>query len=219
MFAGHIGAGLALGSRARELNVGLFIAAALLLDVLLWLFVLLGWESVAIPGDFASRHQAAFVFPYSHGLVASLIWSTIAAAAALMFRSGVRRARAAALVAAAVLSHWLLDALVHRPELPLSGLNSPAVGLALWDHMALALAVESALVLVGGYMFIAGARAGRNRSIALLVLSVVVMIFTAIGMTVAPAPPSSTAMAVSSLATLAAVSSLALWLGRVPAAT
>ena len=70
MFAGHIGAALAIGRAERGLNVGLFIAAALLLDFLLWTFVLMGWESVAIPADFAATHQAEFVFPYSHGLLA-----------------------------------------------------------------------------------------------------------------------------------------------------
>ena len=68
MFAGHVGAGLAIAGAERRLNVGVFIAAALLLDLVLWVFVLLGWESVAIPADFAHTHQAAFVFPYSHGL-------------------------------------------------------------------------------------------------------------------------------------------------------
>jgi hypothetical protein len=65
MFAGHIGAALAIGRAERRVNVGVFITAALLPDVLLWLFVLLGWESVRIPGNYASTHQAEFVFPCS----------------------------------------------------------------------------------------------------------------------------------------------------------
>jgi hypothetical protein len=44
MFAGHVGAGLAIALAERRVNVGVVIAAALLLDLLLWLFVLLGWE-------------------------------------------------------------------------------------------------------------------------------------------------------------------------------
>ena len=63
MFAGHVGAALAIGSAERRLNVGVFVAAALLLDAALWLFVLLGIESVEIPPDFARTHQPAFVCP------------------------------------------------------------------------------------------------------------------------------------------------------------
>jgi hypothetical protein len=70
MFAGHIGAALAIGRAERRVSVGVFVAAALLLDFH-WLFVLLGWESVAIPAAFANTHQPEFVFPYSHGLLAS----------------------------------------------------------------------------------------------------------------------------------------------------
>jgi hypothetical protein len=219
VFAGHMGAGLALGSAARDVNVGVFVAAALLLDLLLWLFVLLGWESVAIPADFARQHQAQFVFPYSHGLLASVVWSTAAAGVVLIFYSGPGRSRAAALIGVAVLSHWVLDAVVHRPELPLAGLGSHPVGLALWNDMPVALALESTLVLVGVYLFTFGSRSGGYRAIALGTLAAVVMIFTAIGMTVAPAPPSPIAMAASSLATLAGLCVLSWWLGKAPART
>ena len=120
MFAGHIGVGLSIGRAGRGVNVGVFITAALLLDFLLWLFVLIGWESVAIPADFARAHQPELTFPYSHGLVASAVWSTLAAVAAFALYSSLRtRWRAATLVGVAVLSHWVLDGLVHRPELPL----------------------------------------------------------------------------------------------------
>jgi len=217
MFAGHIGAALAIGRGAREINVGIFVTAALLLDLLLWLFVLLGWESVAIPADFASTHQPEFVFPYSHGLLASIVWSAAAGAVALIVYSHLRiRWRVAALIGVAVLSHWLLDALVHRSELPLAGPGSHPVGLALWNRMPLALALEAALVILGVYLFTSAARLGRNRSIALGLLSAIAMGLTAVGMTLAPPPPSSTAMAGSSLSALAVVCVLTCWLGRVP---
>jgi hypothetical protein len=199
------------------MNVGVFVAAALLLDFLLWLFVLLGWESVAIPADFAATHQPEFAFPYSHGLVASAVWAVLAGVLALTLCARLRtRWRVATLVALAVLSHWLLDALVHRPELPLAGRGSPLYGLALWNNMPFALTLEASVVVAGLYLFISGTKMGRNKSIALVVLSGVVMAFTAIGMTLAPAPPSAAAMAGSSLAALAVVCALAYWLGMLP---
>ncbi len=215
MFAGHIGVALAIGRIERGVNVGVFIAAALLLDFLLWLFVLLGWESVTIPENFASTHQPEFSFPYSHGLIASVVWSVLAGVTAFAFYSRLNRKwRAAALIAVAVLSHWLLDALVHRPELLLAGFASSLVGLGLWNNMALALTLEGAILVVGLYLFVSGTNVARSKSIALVVLSFVVMIFTAVGMTVAPAPPSAVAMAGSSLGTLAVVCGLAYWSGR-----
>ena len=53
MFAGHIGAALAIGRAERRINIGVLVFAALLIDFALWLFVLLGWESVVIPADYA----------------------------------------------------------------------------------------------------------------------------------------------------------------------
>jgi len=218
MFAGHLGAALAVGRAERRVNVGVFVAAALLLDGLLWLFVLLGWEAVAIPDNFASTHQPEFVFPFSHGLAASLVWSVLAAVAAwaACARLGSARARAAVLVGAAVFSHWLIDALVHQPEMPLAGASSPKVGLGLWQNMPIALAVEAVIVVVGLFLFVPGSGLSRGRRIALTALTLVILAFTMAGMTIAPPPPSAQAMAASSLATLVVVCVLAYWLGRPP---
>ena len=218
MFAGHVGAALAIGRAERRVNIGAFVAAALLLDLVLWLFVLLGWESVTITADFASTHQPEFVFPYSHGLLSSLLWSALAGAVAFAWsaRLGITPWRVAVLVAAAVFSHWLLDALVHLPELPLAGAGSPTVGLGLWQAMPVALLVEAGIVAVGLWLFLPGSTLSRGRSIGLAVLSLALLAFTILGMTIAPPPPSAQAMAGSSLVTLVAVCLLACWLGRAP---
>ena len=216
MFAGHIGAALAIGRMERRVNVGVFVASALLLDIGLWLFVLLGWESVRIPADFAATHQPDFVFPYSHGLLAAAAWSAGAGtlAAWRYARLGKARWRAAALVATAVFSHWLLDALVHKPELPLAGDASAKVGLSLWNDMPAALGVEAAIVVIGLGLFLAGGQLARAKSVALAVSSLALLAFTVAGMTIAPPPPSGLAMAASSLVTLVAVCALFAWLGR-----
>ena len=218
MFAGHIGAALAIGRAERRLNVGVFITAALLLDLVLWVLVLLGVESAVIPGNFASTHQPEFVFPYSHGLVASVAWSVFAGVAVLIGfnRPQSSKLRAAALVGAAVFSHWLLDALVHAPELPLAGAGSMKIGLGLWNQMPVALVVEAAIVLAGLYLFVRGTRLFRARAIALTVMSLLLLAVTAAGMTIAPPPPSAQAMAGSSLITLVIVCALACWLGKLP---
>lgn len=218
MFAGHLGAALVLARAERRVNAGTFVAAALLPDLLLWSFILLGWESVTIPPDFSTTHQAAFVFPWSHGLVASVGWSVAAGTVAF---AATGNGRAATLLAAAVFSHWVLDLIVHRPELPLAAASSPLVGLGAWDHLAWALALEAAIVVAGLWLFASGSVLGRGRTQVLVVLVLVLLAFTIAGMTVVPPPPSARAMAASSLATLLAVCGAVWWLGRarlVPAA-
>lgn len=84
----------------------------------------------------------------------------------------------------------------------------------LWNNMAFALTLEAAIVVVGLYLFVSATNVARSKSIALVLLSFVAMVFTAVGMTVAPAPPSAMAMAGSSLGTLAVVCGLAYWSGR-----
>ncbi len=217
MFAGHVGAALAIGRAERRVNVGAFILAAVLLDVVLWVLVLLGCESVTIPADFADTHQAKFVFPYSHGLLAGIGWSALAGVATFLWYPRLQaKARAAALVAAAVFSHWLLDALVHAPELPIAGAGSAKVGLGLWNTMPVAIALEGFIAVAGLYLFVSGASLSRARKIGLSVLCLLVLALTVAGMTVARPPPSATAMAASSLATIAVICILAGWLGRRP---
>jgi len=214
MFAGHVGAALVIGRAERRVNVGAFVFAALLLDVVLWLFVLLGWETVTIPPDFADSHQAAYEFPYSHGLVASLVWSLLCGATlAYVCARPSDRSRAAVLIGAAVFSHWVLDALVHVPELPLLGAASTKVGLGLWQNLPLALALEAIIVVLGLAMFVSGAPLPRGRKVALVVLCVVLLAFTIVGMTLAPPPPSAMAMAGSSLVMLLVVCALVTWIG------
>ena len=210
MFAGHIGAGLALARAEPRVNAGLFVTAALLLDLVLWLLVLLGLEKVSIPSNFASTHQPEFEFPYSHSLLGALAWSGVAAAACAVAFPRLRsaRGRIALLIAAAVFSHWLLDWLVHQPELPLAGNDSLKTGAGLWQNLPLALSIETAMAIIGLLIFLGGRTLSRGRSIALSILVVVLSIFTIAGMTLAPPPPSPQAMAGSSFVFLALVCAL-----------
>jgi hypothetical protein len=221
MFAGHVGAGLLLGRGARGVNVGVFIVAALLLDLLLWIFVLAGWESVSIPAEFARTHQATFEFPWSHGLLAVAGWSVAAGALAywLLRRRLASALPAAMLVAAAVMSHWLLDALVHVAELPLAGSGSARVGLGLWRHMSAALGIEAAIVVAGLRLYLPGSGLPRNRALLLAALCLLLLGFTIAGMTLARPPPSASSMAAGSLLTLVVTCVLGFWLGREPRAT
>ena len=75
MFAGHLAAGLVLKKMEKRLNLGWLFFATLFHDFLLGILVLLGWEQIHIPSNFAQTHYLTFTFPYSHGLAASMVWS------------------------------------------------------------------------------------------------------------------------------------------------
>ncbi|MEW5974370.1 MAG: hypothetical protein AB1898_01065 [Acidobacteriota bacterium] len=215
MFAGHAGIALVFGRARRQVNVGVFIFSALLLDVVLWLFVLVGWESVTIPANYSSTHQPEFVFPHSHGLLTGVIWSAALALAVYFWNTRSQlRLGAAVWVGLAVFSHWPLDFLVHVPELPLVGATSPKVGLGLWQNMPVALGIEALLVVAGIGLYWPDSNLSRARKLGLSALLLIVLGSTIIGMTVAPPPPSAVAMAGTSLVTILAVCSLAWWLGR-----
>jgi len=216
MFAGHIGAALAIGRAERRVNLGVFVFAALFLDFVLWILILAGWESVAVPANFAGAHQPEFVFPYSHSLLAAIAWSLLAGIATVALYRPLKAAklRAAVFVGMAVFSHWLLDALVHASEMPLAGDSSRKVGLGLWNSMPAALVVEALITLAGLWLFVSSANLSRGKKVSLVALTSATLVFTVAGMTIAPPPPSVAAMASSSLVTIVAVCVLAGWLGK-----
>lgn len=219
MFVGHLGVGLGLSARSRHFRLGTLLGAAMLLDVLLGLFVLAGWERVIVPPDFATGHYLEFVFPFSHGLASSLLWSGLLAALA---GSGVLllgRGGAAAWVAgAAVFSHFLCDAVEQVRGLPLLGEGSPHVGLGLWKAMPWALAVELLLLLVGAGLFLRS-RPGLPRGRRLVLLAVLGLLATlqTLGQSAGAMPPPAPALAASWIGQTAVLVLLGLWADPAPA--
>ncbi len=210
MFVGHLGAGLAAKRMAPRLSLGVLFLAAMLLDVLLWIFVLLGLEEVHVPANFGEVHYLTFTFPYSHGLIASLSWS---AAAFGVARACGWNARAGVVVAATVFSHFLLDALVHVAGLPLLGPGSYRLGLGLWRHTGLELAVECVIGGLGWWIYLGSPRPARGGARWGLggVVTLWALLTVAGGLATTP-PPSARAMAATSLAAIGLQSALALWL-------
>lgn len=220
MFAGHVGVAVALGRVERRLNLGAIVLAALLLDIVLWLLVLAGVEHATIPEDYARRHYLVFDFPYSHGLVAAFAWSLLTAFATWYWLRRRRdwRARAALIAGLAVLSHFLLDVLVHVPELPILGEGSPKLGLSLWTRLPVALGIETAIAVGGFVLFAAAAAWPRGRLWGLGCVVTLVTVLTVVGQTIAPAPPDTRTLAWSSLVTILMTIGVVAWLARVPAA-
>jgi len=209
MFVGHLGAGLVAKAADRKINLGILFAAAMLLDAVLWILALAGAEHMNVPADYASGHYLTFDFPYSHSLLGAIVW---AAAAALLWRIFAREGglmTGAVIIALTVLSHWVLDALVHAPELSLWGDASPRVGFDLWDHQPWALAVELVIALAGLILFWRGKAPVLWRKLAVAALVVIAAAFTAIGAYATQPPPGVAPIATTSLIIIVVFSVLA----------
>jgi membrane-bound metal-dependent hydrolase YbcI (DUF457 family) len=130
MFVGHYGISFAAKKTTPSVSLATLFVAVQLLDVGWSLLVLLGVEKVRIvPGITATNPLDLYYMPYTHSLVAALLWSAAALALYRLVRPRAPRG-AALVVGAAVFSHWVLDFLVHRPDLPLYNDSAKVAGWA-----------------------------------------------------------------------------------------
>lgn len=151
MFIGHFGVGLAARRVAPTLSLGTAFLAAQWLDLLWPTFLLLGWETARIePGATVVTPLVFEHYPLTHSLVAATGWGVLLGAVYAVLR---RDARTGLVVGLLVVSHWVLDALVHVPDLPITPEGAARVGLGLWNSMAATLAVELPLFAAGVWLF------------------------------------------------------------------
>jgi membrane-bound metal-dependent hydrolase YbcI (DUF457 family) len=151
VFVGHYGVAFLAKAKTKEIPLWQLFIAVQLVDVVWAPLVLLGIERARIvPGITKSSPLDLYYMPYTHSLIAAFVWSAVAFLAYRAFRpsgGGV----AALVLGLAVFSHWVLDLLVHRPDLPLWD-DRYKVGLGLWNYPLAAFLVEGGL-LIGGLVF------------------------------------------------------------------
>jgi len=193
VFLGHFGVGFAAKRHAPGASLGTLFAAAQFVDLLWPTLLLLGVERVAIaPGATTVTPLDFQYYPFSHSLLAVCGWAALVGGGYLVLR-GLRRE--ALVLALLVVSHWLLDAVVHRPDLPLAPFAETRVGLGLWDSLPGTLAVEMPLFFLGCWLY---ARATRPRDRAGrwgLWGLVAFLLLVQAGNVLGDAPPSVTAIA------------------------
>lgn len=152
MFLGHFGVGFAAKPLAPRLSLGTLFLAAQFVDLLWPTLLLLGIERVEIVPGITRVTPLDFVhYPYSHSLVWVLGWGALFALVCLLLRHSPR---AAFVLAAAVVSHWLLDLVVHRPDLPLYPGDPHPLGLNLWASVTATVAVELPIFAVGVALYL-----------------------------------------------------------------
>ncbi|PYQ50351.1 MAG: hypothetical protein DMF78_15940 [Acidobacteria bacterium] len=195
MFIGHFALAYAAERVEPDVSVGTSMAAAQLCD-LLWPWLLLaGVEKVSIvPGDTAFTPLRFDSYPISHSLVTVIGWGALFGGVHWWRK---RRLRAAALLAALVVSHWVLDFVTHRPDLPLAPWSQTKVGLGLWNSMPATLTIEIAMYAAGVWLYLGGTRAldaiGRWGATSLALVLFLIYLASSLG----PPPPSWRAVALS----------------------
>jgi len=153
MMMGHYSAAFVASRAAPGLPLWAAFLAVQLVDIAFAVFVLAGIETVGFDRSLASNPLVLDWMPYTHSLVGTLAFAALAYAIARRFAPAAG-ARAALAAAAAVVSHWPADVLVHRPDMTIEGgVLLPRLGLALWDVPAVALATELGLLLGAAVYF------------------------------------------------------------------
>ena len=193
MFIGHFAAGMAAKKIQPSISLGVLFVAAQFLDLLWPTLLLLGIEHVRIsPGISSVTPLDFFDYPVSHSLAIVLVWSLLFAG---VYYGVTRNRSGALLLGGLVLSHWVLDLIVHIPDLPLYPGDSPKVGFGLWDSMTLTVVVEG-IVFVAGIMLYVSARRESGLKISWWFWSMIIFfIIIHIANLTGPPPPNVSAIA------------------------
>ena len=199
MFIGHFGLAFGAKKAAPAASLGTLFAASQFADLLWPTLVLLGYERVDVrPGVTAMTPLDFVSYPYSHSLLALCGWGL--AFGVIYWAMRRTRISAAVTVALLIVSHWVLDYITHRPDLPLTPTGAGRFGLGLWNSVPATVATE--LILFGGGLLMylhettPRDRIGSVGLWALAVFLLVVYAASAFG----PPPPGAAAVAWSAQA-------------------
>lgn len=212
MFVGHYSASFVGKAADKRIPLWLLFIAVQFVDVMWAIFVLLGIEKVRIvPGFTASNPLDLYYMPYTHSLVGAIGWSVVAGFVCQLFPN-LRGARTGFIVSLAVCSHWILDLIVHRPDLALYD-NTFKMGFGLWNYRALAFALEIAVLIAGAALYVPKA-VRKGRALSLVGLLVLIQV---VGTFFFPQPATDRGEALTALSFYGVLALIAWWADRVRA--
>jgi hypothetical protein len=192
MFLGHFSIGFAAKSLTPRTSLGSLFLASLLLDLIWSLLLIIGIERVAIVSHVTEAMPLAFEYnPLSHSLLLAIIWGVVAALLYLVMR---RSMRGGIVMGVVVVSHWFLDLIVHRPDLPLYP-GSTKFGLGLWSSKSGTVLVEMVLFFVGLGIYFNVTETRNNNGDRRLGCLLLVLLGIYIGTLFGPVPTSINAIA------------------------
>ena len=193
MFLGHFGIGFGAKVAAPRVSLGTLFLAAQFVDLLWPTLLLVGFEKVVISPGITRVTPLDFTdYPITHSLLLSLIWALLFGAAYYLLR---KYPKDAWVCGAAVLSHWVLDLLTHRPDLPLVPGGATRVGLGLWNSLPATLVLELGIFAIGVWLYLRSTRAlDRTGTVALWAL-VGFLLISYFSNLFGPPPPNVAALA------------------------
>ena len=161
MFVGHVAVGFGAKPFAPETSLGTLVLAAILMDVLVWAFVVVGLEHIAVKqGITVTNALDLYDYPISHSLIMSMVWGALMAGGYYTIR---KYSQGALVIFAAVVSHWILDFVSHRPDMPFAPGVHRYYGLGLYNSRLGMLLVEGLLWAIGIVLYERTTRS-RNRT-------------------------------------------------------
>jgi hypothetical protein len=215
MFAGHFGIGFGLKKAAPRLSLGWLFLAVNLVDIAWAAFILLGIEHVRIDsGNTPVTPLDFYDYPITHSLLATVVWMLVAYAVFRLLPIGVSKKRNinALILSGAVGSHFVLDFVSHRPDLPLWSGSHVYLGLGLWQSATETAIVEMSILGIGFWLYMrstTGLTKWGKIGPWLLVIPLAVIQFTSY---FGPPPPSVTAIGIAGLLGQVLIVALAFWL-------
>ena len=175
MFIGHFAAGLASKKASPALSLALMFIAVQFLDLLWPILVMLGIETVSIEAGITKLTPLNFTYyPYSHSLLMAIIWGIVFG---LVYFMITKKGQNAILLGALVVSHWVLDLIVHRPDLPLTPFGETKLGFGMWNYPLLEIIVELSLFFTGIYLYRRAYQPDRKIAFWLLIAVFLVIYF------------------------------------------
>ncbi len=151
MFIGHFGIGFGAKSIAPKISLGTLFLAAQFIDLLWPTLLLLGIERVSIlPGATEVTPLVFDHYPISHSLLAVAGWGLLIGGLYFLLR---RNRRGAILLAVLVVSHWVLDLIVHQPDLPVYP-GGMLLGMNVWSSLALTVLIELTIFAAGVWLYL-----------------------------------------------------------------
>lgn len=212
MFIGHFAVAFASKKVAPKVSLGTLVIAAAFLDVVWPVLVLLGVERFRIVPGFTAINPFDFVYyPWSHSLLMTAVWALLFA----LVYFAVRGDRAGAVwLGIAVASHWVLDFVSHRPDLPLYPGGSERLGLGLWQSIPATFAVEGLMFAAGIALYMQSTKAkDRIGSVAWWAFIALLVVLYIPGPW-SPPPPSENVVAIVGIIALAIFAPWAYWIDR-----